>query len=131
MTSEVESCQEAGTAAAMVTINPLQKFHQRMRVSLMRSCSNSSGAVLGGQVGGLEDQDGAQGGQRDSQRITKKSLGLAASARLITRAANWKAKSLLAKTERRERRATKTLAIVLGIQSNLVITVANRNREVK
>ena len=46
-----------------------------------------------------------------------KSLGLAASAKLLTKAANWKAKSMeriQAKNERRERRATKTLAIVLG-----------------
>ena len=82
-----------------------------MRVSLMRSCSNSSSDL--GQVG-QEDRGGGQGGRGDSQRITKKSLGLAASARILTRAANWRAKSLQAKTERRERRATKTLAIVLG-----------------
>ena len=46
---------------------------------------------------------------------SRRSLGLAASAKILTRAANWRAKSLQAKTERRERRATKTLAIVLGM----------------
>ena len=88
----------------------------------MRSCSNSSSDL--GQVG-QEDRGGGQGGGQgargDSQRITKKSLGLAASARLLTRAANWKAKSLQAKTERRERRATKTLAIVLGKQFTVIV----------
>lgn len=44
-------------------------------------------------------------------------LGLAASAKLLKRATSWRAKSiekLQAKQERRENRATKTLAIVLG-----------------
>ena len=84
----------------------------------MRSCSNSSSDL--GQVG-QEDRSGGQGGRGDSQRITKKSLGLAASARILTRAANWRAKSLQAKTERRERRATKTLAIVLGIPFTVLV----------
>jgi len=45
-------------------------------------------------------------------------LGIAASARLIRRAASWKSRSvekIMARQERRENRATKTLAIVLGI----------------
>ena len=49
---------------------------------------------------------------------TTRTLGLTTSAKLMRRAASWKAKSkerLLQKHERRERRATKTLAIVLGI----------------
>lgn len=44
-------------------------------------------------------------------------LGIAASARLLRRAASWKSKSvekIMARQERRENRATKTLAIVLG-----------------
>ena len=58
--------------------------------------------------------DGGGGGGAAGPN-SRRSLGLAASAKILTRAANWRAKSLQAKTERRERRATKTLAIVLGM----------------
>ena len=62
-------------------------------------------------LGDVSNRGGGGGGGTNSRR----SLGLAASAKILTRAANWRAKSLQAKTERRERRATKTLAIVLGM----------------
>ena len=41
-------------------------------------------------------------------------FSLATSSRILTRAKNWRSKGIQAKNERRERRATKTLAIVLG-----------------
>ena len=45
----------------------------------------------------------------------KRGLSLAASGKILTNiAVNWRARSVQAKNERRERRATKTLAIVLG-----------------
>ena len=74
-----------------------KKARKSMRSSLIRSLSQASIGM--GEVG---------------NRGRGRGLGIAASAKILTRAANWRAKSLQAKTERRERRATKTLAIVLG-----------------
>lgn len=51
----------------------------------------------------------------ESNRSKSRGLTFAASSKLLTGiAVNWRARSVQSKHERRERRATKTLAVVLG-----------------
>jgi len=94
---------EIDTSNETAPPTPVEKMKKRMKVSLVRTFSE--GSILG-------DVSNRGGGTNPAN--SRRSLGLAASAKILTRAANWRAKSLQAKTERRERRATKTLAIVLG-----------------
>ena len=57
----------------------------------------------------------ASAASAENCRGGKRGLSLAASGKILTNiAVNWRARSVQAKNERRERRATKTLAIVLG-----------------
>ena len=86
--------------APNVSEKRFKKTRKSVRASLIRSLSQASIGI-------------GEAGNRGRGR--GRGLGIAATAKVLTRAANWRAKSLQAKTERRERRATKTLAIVLGI----------------
>ena len=56
-------------------------------------------------------------------------FSLATSSRILTRAKNWRSKGIQAKNERRERRATKTLAIVLGKMNFQLGTVFENHRK--
>ena len=56
-------------------------------------------------------------------------FSLATSSRILTRAKNWRSKGIQAKNERRERRATKTLAIVLGKMNFQLSTVFENHRK--
>ena len=63
-----------------------------------------------------ENRSEMNGNESESNRnSSKKGFSLATSSRILTRAVNWRSKGMQAKNERRERRATKTLAIVLGM----------------
>ena len=86
--------------APNVSEKRFKKTRKSVRASLIRSLSQASIGI-------------GEAGNRGRGR--GRGLGIAATAKVLTRAANWRAKSLQAKTESRERRATKTLAIVLGI----------------
>jgi hypothetical protein len=88
---------------------PVEKFKTRMKLTLRSASSGDNSVDSSSLTNSPKSTTSTVSGMRG--------LGLAASAKILTKAANWKAKSiekLHAKNERRERRATKTLAIVLG-----------------
>ena len=77
----------------------LERFKSRIRLLSSGSFSSSASGC---------NEHGSPG------RNSKIGFSLASSSRILTRARNWRSKGIQAKNERRERRATKTLAIVLG-----------------
>ena len=89
----------AETAVGPSRPSQLKRFRSRIRMF-------SSGSFTSSEMNGNDCE---------TNRNSKKSFSFPTSSRILTRAVNWRSKGIQAKNERRERRATKTLAIVLGM----------------
>ena len=100
--SEIMTDCDNNVPASPAPIGRLNRFKLRLKQISSSSFNNSS----------LEDSVSGIG--NGSYRVTRKALK--APSKLLTNiATNWKLKSQQSKNERRERRATKTLVIVLGM----------------
>ena len=78
----------------------IDRFRLKLKQMSVTSFSNNSSASL---------EDSCE------EKVRNRGLGLATSSKILAGiAVNWRAKSVQSKHERRERRATKTLAVVLG-----------------